>query len=224
MFWSTYRRLWWMAVLGAVAYGVLFAALRLSLPELWLIGGGMAVQGVLYGWLVGDAGSARGRWLLGAGLLYSVPTLAMVGLVLALGFGSLVTVAALGLGGLPLLRRRRQPGGGDEPLSASAGAPGRGAGTGGEPVAGLATVDQRDVSGPPPVSTLSTAQVCRAWQVSHRVLQHTDDPVDRQALVGLRADLLDELESRNPCGFARWLADAQANPDPTPFFSPAAHP
>jgi hypothetical protein len=58
----------------------------------------------------------------------------------------------------------------------------------------------------PPVETLSTAALGAEWLRTTAALAGPLDPTARQSLVGRREEALDELESRDPVGFARWLA------------------
>ncbi|SDF16135.1 hypothetical protein SAMN05660485_02728 [Blastococcus fimeti] len=70
----------------------------------------------------------------------------------------------------------------------------------------------------PPVGGLSTRGLGDEWLRSTVLLTARLDPVVRRALVGRREAVLDELERRDPVGFARWLADG-----PVPGSDPAAH-
>lgn len=58
--------------------------------------------------------------------------------------------------------------------------------------------------------TLSTTELGREWIRTTAALGGRLSPVERQALVRRRAETLDELERRDPVGFARWLADGPA--------------
>ena len=49
-------------------------------------------------------------------------------------------------------------------------------------------------------------------------VQRSTWPGERDALAQLRRACLDELERRDPCAFARWLATARAAGDPGRFF------
>lgn len=67
----------------------------------------------------------------------------------------------------------------------------------------------------PMPASLTTAQLCVAWQRSYFVLLSL--PVDgaRGEVVAFRGRLLDEIESRDPDGFTRWLdTGARASSDP----------
>jgi hypothetical protein len=70
----------------------------------------------------------------------------------------------------------------------------------------------------PPVGGLPTRALGDEWLRSTVLLTARLDPVVRRALVARREAVLDELERRDPGGFARWLADG-----PLPGSDPAAH-
>jgi hypothetical protein len=63
----------------------------------------------------------------------------------------------------------------------------------------------------PPVDQLSTRALGREWLTSTAALASRLDPPVRALIVRRREDALDELERRDPLGFARWLA---AGPEP----------
>ncbi|MGY1639668.1 hypothetical protein ACI782_00845 [Geodermatophilus sp. SYSU D00703] len=70
------------------------------------------------------------------------------------------------------------------------------------------------VAGPPratdvpvlPVADLSTGELGGEWVRTTTALGGRLEPAARQALVARRQETLDELERRDPAGFARWLA------------------
>ena len=69
-----------------------------------------------------------------------------------------------------------------------------------------------------PVTALPTSALGREWLRTSAVLAGRLGPAERQALVRRRAETLDELERRDPAGFARWLAGG-----PAPGSDPAAY-
>ncbi|NEK57622.1 hypothetical protein GCU56_07025 [Geodermatophilus sabuli] len=69
-----------------------------------------------------------------------------------------------------------------------------------------------------PVSALSTGDLGREWVRTTEALATRLDLGTRQALVVRRQETLDELERRDPAGFARWLAAT-----PSPGSDPAGH-
>jgi hypothetical protein len=58
----------------------------------------------------------------------------------------------------------------------------------------------------PPVATSSVEDLGREWQRTAAVLETVVDPEVRAQVVRRRGEVLDELERRDPAGFARWLA------------------
>jgi hypothetical protein len=68
------------------------------------------------------------------------------------------------------------------------------------------------------VSGLSTPALGREWIRTTAALESRLVSADRAALVRRREETLDELERRDPAGFARWLAEG-----PTPGSDPAAY-
>jgi hypothetical protein len=57
-----------------------------------------------------------------------------------------------------------------------------------------------------PVRSLSTRELGREWLRTGRLLAGGLRPADRVTVVRRRQEALDELELRDPAGFARWLA------------------
>ena len=75
-----------------------------------------------------------------------------------------------------------------------------------------------DVAGDLPVEELDDAAVCLAWRTSYLALQRLSSSASRLRLVQRRQHCLDELERRNPNGFAAWLASgARAAGDPSKY-------
>ena len=74
-----------------------------------------------------------------------------------------------------------------------------------------------------PVRSLSTAELCLAWRTSHPALcraRRRGDLPAQARLVALRQAYLDELERRDPAGFAEWLAhDARPTGDPRSYLN-----
>ncbi|WP_051515593.1 hypothetical protein [Candidatus Blastococcus massiliensis] len=66
----------------------------------------------------------------------------------------------------------------------------------------------------PPVGGLATDSLGQEWMRTSAALAGRLDPVVRQAVVARRATVLDELERRDPGGFARWLAAGPAPGNP----------
>ena len=67
----------------------------------------------------------------------------------------------------------------------------------------------------PPVRILSSRSLGEEWLRTTALLDAAPEPLTREAIAGRRASVLDELERRDPEGFARWLAhgaDRGSNP------------
>jgi hypothetical protein len=72
------------------------------------------------------------------------------------------------------------------------------------------------VSPLPPVSSLSTGDLGREWVRTTTALNGPLDARTREAIVVRRQQTLDELERRDPDGFARWLSGVPlAGSDPS---------
>jgi hypothetical protein len=70
----------------------------------------------------------------------------------------------------------------------------------------------------PPVGALTTPELGQEWMRTSAVLAGRLDAAAREALVARRQQALDELERRDPAGFARWLAAAPTlSSDPAGF-------
>ncbi|MET0764378.1 MAG: hypothetical protein ABWY29_05905 [Blastococcus sp.] len=71
---------------------------------------------------------------------------------------------------------------------------------------------------PAPVWTLTTPALGQEWLSTTAALAGRLEPTARQSLVGRRGETLDELERRDPDGFARWLAVGPAQgSDPSDY-------
>jgi hypothetical protein len=75
-----------------------------------------------------------------------------------------------------------------------------------------------DAGGLQSVSGLTTPALGREWLRTTAALRGRLSPSERSALVRRREQTLDELERRDPAGFARWLADG-----PSPASDPATY-
>jgi hypothetical protein len=58
----------------------------------------------------------------------------------------------------------------------------------------------------PPAAGMSVEELSREWRRTASALESGADPAGRAQLVRRRGEVLDELERRDPVGFARWLA------------------
>lgn len=70
------------------------------------------------------------------------------------------------------------------------------------------------------LETLSTRQLCSVWRHSDAALLDLPDGPTRREIVRIRGRLLNELERRDPAGFARWLhKDRGADSDPSHYLT-----
>lgn len=167
----------------------------------------LGVAAVLAGSVGAGIAREAARPVLPAALQYAAWTVAgmlfLFGLaVLAGPPAAVVTAAAVGtgVGVIWLIRNGRgQPGAAQSsaPVPPAAG-PWAERATGFRPVPAAAAL--------PPVAGMSTRALGREWLMSGAALAVRLEPAARQAIVRRREETLDELEHRDPVGFARWLA------------------
>jgi len=70
----------------------------------------------------------------------------------------------------------------------------------------------------PPVRILSSRSLGEEWLRTTAVMDASPEPSTREAVAARRASVLDELERRDPEGFARWLAqDTHGASNPAEF-------
>jgi hypothetical protein len=146
-------------------------------------------------------------------LIAAGATMAVVMVVTGLGLlagGTVATAVTLtaaavtGLGWL-LTGRRRRPGG--DPAAAPA-----------RHRPATVPLPGRPDRSPLPVSLLPTPDLGTEWVRTTAALAGRLEPAARQEIVRRRAETLDELERRDPSGFARWLtAERGAHGDPAAF-------
>jgi hypothetical protein len=157
-----------------------------------------------------DSAVQAAGWTVG-GLLVLAGVTALVGGVVA------VLVGGAAIGTWLVVRALRSPARPDRPGRSSA--PVSWPWTGTEvlllPVPPEAPVRGGDTSRLP---TWSTPELGREWIRTTAALGGRLSPVERQALVRRREETLDELERRDPVGFARWLAEG-----PAPGTDPAGY-
>jgi hypothetical protein len=71
------------------------------------------------------------------------------------------------------------------------------------------------------VAALPTSALGREWLRTTTALSGRLQPAARESIVRRRQETLDELERRDPVGFARWLADGPiAGSDPAQYLRP----
>jgi hypothetical protein len=174
--------------------------------SLWLVGVAAAlVACVAFG--ARDSGRAAAAWKAAASTVGVIMLVAgvvvLAGGALAAWVSGLAVVAGAGW----LLRARWARHAGAKALGP---APGRGDGG----PARLAAL-QRGRS-EFPVSLLPTSVLGSEWLQTTATLASWLEHAARQAIIGRRQEILDELEARDPAGFARWLAAGAAS-DPATF-------
>jgi hypothetical protein len=144
----------------------------------------------------------------------TVGVIMMVAGVVVLAGGTMAVLVcgvagALG-GAVWLLRAWRARHAGARTLGA---APGRGD-DGPAPILTAVRSDRPDL----PVSLLPTAVLGSEWLRTTAELAYRLQPAEREAIIRRRQETLDELERRDPVGFARWLAaGADADSDPSSY-------
>jgi hypothetical protein len=157
-----------------------------------------------------------------ATLVGTLSCVAVVGMIRFLGPVGVLLVALLAAGsppvvcgccaGLRAVRRRLTPPPSPPGVASAVGDAAASAG------AGLST--SLDGS----LEPLTDPQLCLAWRTSFLALQRSQDLQRRAQLVRQRQEYLDELERRNPAGFARWLyAGARPASDPSRYLLGPQH-
>jgi hypothetical protein len=193
------RLLWWTVALGA---GVLAVVGGLALRGSGLVAvgvGGMLIACIAVGMARDEPGHDRRSMLEAAvqALCWTVGVVLVLAGVAALAGGLvalLVAVAGLSTGLITYVARSR-----------------RRAASGVE--VHLRPVPSTPPMGTPssPLSAMTTSALGREWMRTTAVLGGHSTPADRAALVRRREETLDELERRDPAGFARWLATGAAS-------------
>jgi hypothetical protein len=179
--------------------------------SLWLVGVAAGlVACVAFGARDGalDGGRAAAAWTAAAS---TVGAIMLVAGVVVLAGGALAAWASglavvVGAGWLLRARWARRAG-----AKALGPAPGRG--DGGPARALPALLRGRSEF---PVSLLPTSVLGSEWLQTTATLACRLEHAARQAIIGRRQEILDELEARDPAGFGRWLAAGAAS-DPATF-------
>lgn len=168
-------------------------------------------------WSPGEVAGRAAGWTVGALLVLSGTAALAGGAVAALvagvaGAGGLAWWLLRSAGAARTARTARPLDEARGPWAVpSAGAPGNGS-----RAAGPTRTDVARVL--PPVSELSTDALGREWLRTAAALAGRLEPAARSSIVRRRQDALDELERRDPDGFARWLAAG-----PVPGSDPARY-
>ncbi len=210
-----------VAVVGGLALrppGLLAVALA-SLVTACLAGGVARESASEPGAVAGGRTPLEAAWRTGAAttglLLFLSGTAALGGPVLSVLAGAVLAVGGLGLWLLHAGRPPRRNASMATPPPAPAGgtpaAPPRPV-PGARPAETVGTVTYL-----PPVATLPTAALGREWVNTTTALAGHLHPAARQTIVRRRQETLDELERRDPDGFARWLAEGSPDSDPARY-------
>jgi hypothetical protein len=224
------RLLLGLAALTATAVAVV-GGLALRPPGLLAVGLASVVTACLAGGVARESanepGAAVGRnpldaaWRAGAAtiglLLFLSGTAALGGPVLTVLAGAVLAVGGLGLwllhAGRPPRRNATMVTPPPAPAGGTTPAPPRPV-TGARPAETVGTVTYL-----PPVATLPTAALGREWLSTTTALAGRLHPAARQSIVRRRQETLDELERRDPDGFARWLAEGSLDSDPARYLA-----
>ncbi len=224
------RLLLGLAALVATAVAVV-GGLALRPPGLLAVGLASVVTACLAGGVARESanepGAAVGRnpldaaWRAGAAtiglLLFLSGTAALGGPVLTVLAGAVLAVGGLGLwllhAGRPPRRNATMVAPPPAPAGGTTPAPSLPV-TGARPAETVGTVTYL-----PPVATLPTAALGREWLSTTTALAGRLHPAARQSIVRRRQETLDELERRDPDGFARWLAEGSLDSDPARYLA-----
>lgn len=155
--------------------------------------------GAAFGARDGLAASVDAAWKAAVGTVAVIFLFAGVVVLAGGGVAFLVSgLAVVAVGAVWLLRARRSRQPGPAP---GRGDPGRGNGAG-TPVLPTAWSDLAES----PVALLPTGLLCGEWLGTTTLVAGGLEPAAQQVIVRRRQEILDELERRDPPGFARWLA------------------
>jgi hypothetical protein len=224
-----YRHAWtWVAVLVATVGGCLALIAWPVLAALSLmLAGGSVVLGTAAA-LADQTTPGWWRRPVRLAVMGAFTVLAAGGLADTLGVTGLAFAAAVLASAPPVVeavRRRLLPAAptgrdGTDPLETAAGPADPGQDGPGHRGHRPAEPEPSQVNAPA-LAELDDAGLCLAWRRSFVALQRAATPTCRADIVVLRVRLLDEMERRNPSGFALWLASgARAASDPTRYISP----
>jgi hypothetical protein len=207
------RSLWWSTTSVVGTAGVAGSYLFLGTTGAVTLAGLAALLATTTGWLLSSEPTTR-RPVPPLPLLASVAAgvgLAVMGLTLGLGPAGLAISIAEAATGWFVLHGPRQGGatGGSRRAATRVGLP------------GPARLEHPPPDPLPPLSslpTLTTAELCRVWQLTGPRLGRATSPAQTERLVEVRHGCLAELEQRDPAAFGRWLPTAATAGDPARFF------
>jgi hypothetical protein len=192
-----YRRIWIAVFVLATAVGV---TAGLALADLPTVIAGALLCGFVATLLAAVTVSVfehqrRLRAIATGGAAAAIGWIALLGLVELAGPGALGLVVLLGVAGLiPLVRSMR--------ANARVGL--------GPPL----LLNRSDTELQAQLAALTLPELCAGWRTGALAPVETEDPRRRARLVQLRGIYLDELERRDPAGFAEWLKHDALGTDP----------
>jgi hypothetical protein len=212
---KTYRAGWTIvcSLLAIVGSSVAFVSSPIALVFLWIIFGGSVslVTIALCGPQEVRASYVRCRLALTGALAGGAGASAFLGFAVILNAGVLL-LALLALASSPFAISvfRRWWGSAAAPSTAQL-----------EALIGVfayASPEYLAIQCLPQFAALTDTQLCQRWRASYLNLQGQPSEAEAMALVRERHGYLDELERRNPSGFAAWLASgAWASSNPLPY-------
>ncbi|WP_043823966.1 hypothetical protein [Rhodococcus opacus] len=216
---GVYRILWWVVTvpLGLVGFAVAIFTVH---PDVLVSAAfAAAVTGGGLPAMVADRSAATPRSWLPAAALHAATAgaalICVVGLIALSGAAAVPLVLVLTVTAGPVARRLRR-----WPPLAQLLSP--------QPAA-LSDPDEASAPGslptPPSCAELSDDALCRGWRTSFAELQNATSVTDRLQLARIRRQYLDEIERRDPQGFAAWFTSgARAGSDPSKFLAPREQP
>ena len=208
------RFLWWAITPPLGVAGIAGSYLALGTGNALGLAGVAAVLAMVTGWTLHSEhpGPRQVPSLPVIGLLGAAVGLAVVGLLAETGLVGVATIVAVAGTGRFVVRRHGQA---DE--ASGSDCPERSE----EPGPTGPVLEQLPLDPLPPlasVHTLSTAELCRIWQLTFPRLCRATSPAETEHLTELRCRCLAQLEGRDPAAFARWLPTARAAGDPARYF------
>lgn len=214
--WTWMRRLWSAAAASVALSGFSVALLHMPVIQVLVLAGfaALLVMAVVWSLRGGVEYAPSGMPLSVVGLLCGTTAVAVTGLTMEIGAVAVVLVGGLAVAGWSVHRRApsRQRTGSHRGAGELADAGFRVEPQFPQTDQGLLEVDLK------PIDEMSTHELCLAWRRSYVVLMTcAGTSADRTPVVELRRCYLDELERRDPSGFARWVTTARAASDPGRF-------
>lgn len=202
-----YRRIWWSAAGVAAVLTFPFALLTVPVSALVVIAvfaGALAASLTLAAAPTDMTPPSRMTYAMRTALAGAAVAMVTVGLLSSLGGSGLLAAVCLAGSSPPVARRLNAWREKRRALALAAEVP--------------VEEDVAQLPPAPPVASLSTAELVRAWRGSFNSLLRAQTTAAISAIVVRRQQYLDELERRDPAGLQRWLASgARAASDPTRY-------